>query len=189
MSDQPGTTPPGWYPDPQGGGGQRYWDGQQWTDQAAPPQGAAQPGAGGSQGAGAGIRLGARILDGLIIGIPFAVVMTAIGTGPGDGTGAQFVSGLVGSVLVVAYFTFMESSSGQTLGKKILNLRTVGPDGQNPSQEQAFKRNAWYLIGIIPFFGGLVTLGIAIWIAVAINNTGSGPHDGWAGGTRVLRTS
>ncbi|MDT5222494.1 MAG: hypothetical protein QOF15_4599, partial [Mycobacterium sp.] len=25
---------PGWYPDPPGG--QRYWDGQHWTDQRAP---------------------------------------------------------------------------------------------------------------------------------------------------------
>jgi uncharacterized protein YxjI len=32
--------PPGWYPDPAGGGGTRWWDGQGWTDhvqQAAPP--------------------------------------------------------------------------------------------------------------------------------------------------------
>lgn len=33
------TTTPGWYPDPAGGSGQRYFDGTQWTDQfaAAPP--------------------------------------------------------------------------------------------------------------------------------------------------------
>lgn len=29
------VSPPGWYPDPQGGG-QRYWDGDQWTEQRAP---------------------------------------------------------------------------------------------------------------------------------------------------------
>jgi hypothetical protein len=38
----PQQTPPGWYPDPQGGG-QRYWDGYQWTEhtsgvQQMPPQ-------------------------------------------------------------------------------------------------------------------------------------------------------
>ena len=37
------TTPPtpaGWYPDPDGSGGQRYWDGNLWTEHrhpAAPP--------------------------------------------------------------------------------------------------------------------------------------------------------
>jgi hypothetical protein len=33
------TTPPtpaGWYPDPDGTGGQRYWDGSAWTDQRSP---------------------------------------------------------------------------------------------------------------------------------------------------------
>ena len=33
------TTPPtpaGWYPDPDGSGGQRYWDGSEWTEHRAP---------------------------------------------------------------------------------------------------------------------------------------------------------
>ena len=33
-------VPPGWYPDPTTDGGQRWWDGMTWTDQAvgeAPP--------------------------------------------------------------------------------------------------------------------------------------------------------
>lgn len=35
MSD-PNQTPPGWYPDSQGGG-QRWWDGNQWTEHTQPP--------------------------------------------------------------------------------------------------------------------------------------------------------
>jgi hypothetical protein len=42
MTDQPPTTPAGWYPDPSGAPGQRYWDGTAWTDHEAPPT-AAQP--------------------------------------------------------------------------------------------------------------------------------------------------
>lgn len=38
----------GWYPDPAGSSAQRWWDGQQWTDQlqAAPQPSFAQPGSG-----------------------------------------------------------------------------------------------------------------------------------------------
>ena len=41
------TTPPtpaGWYPDPDGSGGQRYWDGSAWTEHRAPgPQATPEP--------------------------------------------------------------------------------------------------------------------------------------------------
>lgn len=30
------ATPPGWYPDPEHPGAQRYWDGSQWTENRAP---------------------------------------------------------------------------------------------------------------------------------------------------------
>ena len=30
------TTPAGWYPDPEGSGGQRFWNGDAWTDHRAP---------------------------------------------------------------------------------------------------------------------------------------------------------
>jgi uncharacterized protein len=31
------SPPPGWYADPQGGGGQRFWDGSRWTEHATAP--------------------------------------------------------------------------------------------------------------------------------------------------------
>ena len=40
MSEQSGYpgAPPGWYPDPAGGSGQRWWDGYAWTDTVVVPQ-------------------------------------------------------------------------------------------------------------------------------------------------------
>ncbi len=86
-----GTAPPGWYPDPSGGG-QRYFDGTAWTGYTAPwappaqwaPQ--AQPWKGAAYGRPAhgpgsltdpGRRLGARVLDGLVF-LPVTIVCIAI---------------------------------------------------------------------------------------------------------------
>lgn len=201
-----GNPPPGWYQDPQGGG-RRYWDGQQWTDHVEPasapeapttppPPPGPQPGAApeppapqAGRPAGAGIRFGARIIDGLLLGIPYSLILAAIGVGVAGSTGESFLFGLLGSAIYLGYFVYMESSRGQTLGKQVLNLRTVGPGGANPTQQQAFTRNAWVLVGIIPFLGGLASLAIAVWIAVTISNDpqGRGVHDNWGGGTTVVR--
>ena len=37
------STPAGWYPDPDGSGGQRYWDGSAWTEHRSPAAEATQP--------------------------------------------------------------------------------------------------------------------------------------------------
>lgn len=126
------------------------------------------------------VRFGARFIDGLIVGIPAAIVFGALGL-LGNVLGAALIT-----IAQVAYFTVMESGSGKTIGKSLLKIRVLGPDGGNPTQQQAFQRNAWLLLGIIPIIGGFATVGIAIWIAVVISSNPMGPHDGWGGGTRVV---
>jgi Protein of unknown function (DUF2510) len=37
------TAMPGWYPNPDASGGQRYWDGNRWTDQTVAPAPAGPP--------------------------------------------------------------------------------------------------------------------------------------------------
>ena len=101
-------------------------------------------------------------------------------------------------VLFLGYYAFMESSRGQTVGKMVMKLKTVGPDGvSNPTLEQAIRRNIFYaatLLSIIPIFGtflgGILSLVAVIMIAVGINNdtvNRQAWHDHFAGGTRVLK--
>jgi uncharacterized RDD family membrane protein YckC len=182
------------------------------SSQPPPPSGApgGMPG-GAPQGSQAGqpadlwIRFAARLIDAIIIGIVSFVIIIPIviglvvsdgATGGMGGYGFGFsvpglISSIIGAALTIGYFAWFESARGMTLGKQLLNLRVVGPQGGNPTMEQAFKRNAWYLLAIIPFLGGLLQLAAAIYIAVTISGAADkrGWHDQFAGGTAVIRTA
>ncbi|AQX15143.1 hypothetical protein BCR15_01370 [Tessaracoccus lapidicaptus] len=111
MTYSPQQPPPGWYPDPAGSDGERYWDGIAWSQATrdrqpvpppyAPPQREAQyqgyqgPSQGyqgyGSPGgdpryqgrrfAGFGQRLLGYIIDSILLGIATQIVGTALGLG------------------------------------------------------------------------------------------------------------
>lgn len=71
---QPSTAvPAGWHPDPQGGGGQRWWDGTRWTEHTTPAAGAAVAGAPMSSSESRGWAVAAHLsaLIGLVIGFSF----------------------------------------------------------------------------------------------------------------------
>lgn len=142
-------------------------------------------------------RFVARILDALVVGVPYLVLSIAVNVAI-DG---WFLRNVLSSVLLVvlqlAYFGYLESARGQTLGKRVMRLRTVGPRGTNPTLEQALRRNLFYaagLLSIVPFiggfFGGLLQLAAWVTIAIGINaDTVSRQawHDRLAGGTQVLK--
>lgn len=146
MSGQ--TTPAGWYPDPEQPGQQRYWDGSAWTENRQPlaggppqaPTGFSPPPSyqsvgygytqGGGQLAGFGARLGAALLDGLITGIPFAIVYF-IAFAISDALGViVYIAGIVGIAYYFAYFEGGET--GQTIGKKQLGIRVVDANTMQP---------------------------------------------------------
>lgn len=150
-------------------------------------------------------RFVARFLDGIVIGIAYFVislVLTPVFLGGIYDSSAEIffftaVLSVVFTAVALGYFTYMESSRGQTVGKMVMKLRTVGPTGENPTREQAFRRNIFYaadLLMVIPFIGsllaGAVSLVAVILIAVGINNdtvNRQAWHDHFAGETRVLK--
>jgi len=196
-SDGTGPEPGGrsWQQDPPGGGHRGA------QPPPPPPPNAMQPappgppngGAPAPVGAGLGARVGARLLDVLIVAIPLSIVMSLVGWGAGavldaGGTRGQ-VTSLLQSLLWFAYFVGLESNRGATIGKSIVGLEVQGPDGGAPSIERAMKRNAWMLLGLFPWIGGLLWLVAVIVIMITINSGSNmqGLHDEWAT-TAVLRS-
>lgn len=160
---------------------------QSWGDGGVQPSG--QPTA-----ATYGVRFGARFIDGLILLIPNFVVGAIIGGGGLLNTGFTirgWIATVVTTLIGFGYYVYLESNRGQTFGKQLLNLRVYGAAGGNPTQDEAMKRNAFLLLGIIPTaLGGL--LGFAAQIAIPITGSSDpykrGWHDNFAGGTTVVRT-
>ncbi len=156
----------------------------------------------GSQGADIVPRFVAKIIDGVVLFIIVTIVNMIIRPmlpGPrgfftpgisltGLGIAAVILS-IVSAVIYIGYLSFLESSRGQTIGKMVMKLRVLGPDGGNPSMEAALRRNAWVLLSIIPWFGGLLQLALAAYIGYTIydNADNIGWHDTFAGGTRVIK--
>lgn len=191
------------YP-PSGGEGQPPQDGQagrpQYPQQGPPPaqgghpqhppqqggygqypQGPA-PGARGPSGprASFGQRLGAYLLDVVIVIIPFLIIVALLGGFDADNfdadtgrveegilaEGAVFAT-LLGLVLSMGYFTFLEGgASGQTIGKKALGIRVIRQEtGGTVGYARALARNAVRsLPGLIRFLSVLWTLLDGLWM-------------------------
>ncbi|MEE2031680.1 RDD family protein [Rhodococcus chondri] len=140
-------------------------------------------------------RLGARIIDGLIVGIPMGILTAIVTFGSSSGFMALLMSVLSGAV-AFGYWTYLESSKGATFGKQLLGLSVVAPGGGLPTLEQAGKRNAFVALQAltgIPILGWLVSIALLaayIGIAVTIEQDGNkqGFHDKFAGGTQVVKS-
>jgi uncharacterized RDD family membrane protein YckC len=152
-------------------------------DPYSAPHGASGPSYG--EPAGLLVRFFARLIDGLIVGIVgFFLAFTT------DTLSNVLVTGLFTGILTFAYFVLFEVTQGWTPGKKLLGLSVHGPGGQaKPDAKQSAIRNAFTLLSIVPFIGGL--LGVIAIIVIAVTISGSptkqGKHDELAGGTQVVK--
>jgi len=203
MSPSGAAPPAGWYPDPAGSGGQRYFDGAAWTPYSVPWPGQSYPPSWSSGHAGTpwgpfawkgarlgrpasgpgslaspGRRLGARLLDGVILGVVFAGLAAAAlalvvpHTGPMFPTSSsdpnspapfpgifwiEFTMigvGLVTGVVMVVYEGISTVRYGRTLGKAWLHIRPLRTDGSKLSTGRAFARIALYWAsGFLSYLG------------------------------------
>ena len=160
----------------------------------------------GMQPAGVGSRIGAYIIDAILVGIVNAIIGFLIGLpfvepgdptsipfmGTGPGFGVTFLIGVIGAAITLAYFGLLEANDGQTLGKKLLSIRAVKADGSGLELADAVKRRVPFVIGSlipIPFLGGFIGFAILIAILVTVATDqpwNRGLHDKWAD-TMVIR--
>ena len=176
------SQPAGWYPaqgDP--AGAVRWWDGSQWV--GGPQQQGAQqqdgyvvPGAStianGRELADPWMRIAAAIIDGILVGIIGVVfgggaVLSGAVSGGSDSldftSGGFVLLGLIGSIVIAAYHTLMNTLMSGGVGKQILGLRIVRADGTEPlGTPDGVKRSANHILDIlnvIPIIGAII-LGI-----------------------------
>ncbi|MFF4958522.1 RDD family protein [Streptomyces sp. NPDC001222] len=147
----PGGEPP-YGPPPPGGG----------PYGAPPPPGGGPYGAGGPYGPGgtdplagmppladSGKRVLARIIDMIIVGVAvwllswvFHTSEYSVETGRAE-YGRSVGQSVIAAVLYIAYDTVLISRSGQTIGKRLLNMRVANlADGSNPSVQASLIRAA-----------------------------------------------
>jgi uncharacterized RDD family membrane protein YckC len=158
------------------------------ADQAQ-PAGAAPPPPGGGYG-GLGKRFGARLIDGLLVGIPLTIVFAVL---PGVSAGG-FIANAVIAVAGFAYFLFLETSQGATFGKQWLKMAVTDESGSSPiSMDASMRRNWWVLLGVlggVPVIGALASLAsLVIVIIIAVTISSDGRNQGWhdkLGGTLVV---
>lgn len=117
---------------------------------------------------GRGQRFVAAFADGLILGaIYYALAFTVLSSVlPDPRTGANAtIGGTILSILVyVVLFALVQGwflvKQGQTIGKKLLGLRIVRPDGQIPDAMRVIglRYLLFWVVLLIPFIGALVVL-------------------------------
>ena len=113
-----------------------------------------------SQLAGRGARLVAVLLDGIIAGILGGILAGALAAGSDPEEGPNVVVLAIGGLLLLAYVIWqlwMLATQGQTLGKKLMNLRIVKLDtGTNGGFVTNVLLRALVgqgLLGAIPLYG------------------------------------
>ena len=196
----PPPAPPAWSPPPPPPPPAPYPPSAAGAYPAPPPAPGPAPlptsDAGAGQPADLVPRFLAKLVDVVVMFFINLVVATFVAFGLNSGYARTAMAALLSTAVTLAYYAFLESSRGQTVGKMVVGLKVQNLAGQNPTMEQALKRNVYIALGfltIIPilgFLGSLAQLAAVIYIAVTINSDRPlfrGWHDKFAD-TQVIKT-
>ncbi len=177
---------------------------------ASDPTPASKPAPTGYRFAGPWIRLGALIIDGVILLVAFMAVFMVLGlalavtgdpltTLETEGWPGGAVVYVVTSVVMLAWYGGFQARLGGTPGMLLLKLRVRDPSGlEPPSLGAGVIRNAPQVLasfgaitGNGAFDAGLGVVSFVVYLAIGItisdSPTRQGFHDRLAGGTFVVR--
>jgi uncharacterized RDD family membrane protein YckC len=146
-----------------------------YGDAPPPPYGASQeqpygqepdPLAGMPPLAHRGLRLLARIIDALLVGIPLGVILGfAFGGYDYNSSSKSFWQELIYALVYFAYDGYMLTTRGQTFGKKWMKIRVaLLADGATPAGRPGWTRAAVYALPpIVPCCGSVFWLVNVLW--------------------------
>jgi len=106
---------------------------------------------------GIGIRFVSLVIDSLIISAIFGALATILGFGMMRH--GSWSVGLLSFAFYIAYYTYLEGTRAQTIGKMITKIKVVREDGTPIEMEQAFKRNILRVIdGLFAYLIGAILI-------------------------------
>lgn len=107
---------------------------------------------------GVGIRFVSILIDGIIVGIIQAVIAMILGVFREPGM-VPWWWWVLSFVIYIAYYTYLEGTRGQTIGKMVTRIKVVREDGGKIDMNQAFTRNILRIIdGLIVYLIGAVLI-------------------------------
>ena len=140
-------------------------------------------GTGRQRFAGFWIRVGASMLDGLILFVANRAIISLTDTdNPNSPLGLQILVIIIQLVIGISYVTCFLGKYGATPGKMACSLKVIVSNGQRISYWRAFGRY-WgvFLSGMIPYFSAAIAGGITLAIMLAnADRRGTDPLDALA---------
>ncbi|MDO8587908.1 MAG: RDD family protein [Armatimonadota bacterium] len=119
--------------------------------------------------AGFWVRLGARLIDSLAVGLPLALfyyLVAIIAPSVHERPDWWIVVGSIfGAIVYCAYYTYMDGTTGQTIGRKAVGIKVLSTDRGGVTYNQALMRYLlhWAITGVGPAIV-LVVAGVVVYL-------------------------